>query len=72
MNSLVVHQRVLRADIHELLMSEGGSQSSKTRLRNTLQDPPESLVLDPAHIETHSPVQSPAPQDQKTDVGYLR
>ena len=71
MNSLVVHQSVLRADVHDLLMSEGGSQSSKTRLRNALQDPPESLVPHPAHIEAHSPVHSPAPQDQKTDVGYL-
>ena len=71
-NSLVVHQRVLRADVHELMMSDGGSQSSKTRVRNTLQDPPESLVPDPAHIEADSPVQSPASQDQKTAVGTFR
>ena len=53
------------------MMSDGGSQSSKTRVRNTLQDPPESLVPDPANIEADSPVQSPAPQDQKTAVGDL-
>ena len=55
-NSLVVHQGVLRADVHDLMMSDGGSQSSKTRVRNTLQDPPESLVPDPANIEADSPV----------------
>ena len=70
-NLLVVHQGVLRADVHDLMMSDGGSQSSKTRVRNTLQDPPESLVPDPANIEADSPVQSPAPQDQKTAVGDL-
>ena len=56
---LVVHERVVGAEFHDLEVSGGPGQQTQPRVRELLQHPPEDLVPHSPDIQSHSLVELP-------------
>ena len=62
---LVVHERVIRTQLHDLKVGGGPGQEPQPGIWQLLQHPPEHLVPHPANIEGHSLVELPGLGDDE-------
>ena len=68
---LVVHEGVVRAERHDLLVGAGTGEEAESGGRELLQHPPEDLMPHPAHVKCDSLVQLPRLGDYEGVGGGL-